>query len=165
MGHAGSGVIRQSVAQQALQKRLKVTMSVEGKEIDCRISLGKIPAGRKAIAPCQCTGSQQWIQYSTYNKLRRKDPSQWKVCRTCQSPFVSISSDDEVFESSGRSQILASLLGMVLDHRSIVRTQIAVLMIGLGYFTRIHKQILKFLVSKQFWQQVSPPPLSQMKRN
>ena len=30
-----------------------------------------------------CSGSSQWIQFTELNRLRRKDPDQWKICQVC----------------------------------------------------------------------------------
>jgi hypothetical protein len=111
---------------------------------------GKVPIGRKAIAPCQCTGSQQWIQYSTYNKLRRKDPAQWKVCRTCQAPYLPV-------RASSFSQdlpIAVSLLSSILDNRWVLRSILAAILTATSYTIALPKLLVKFLVSKALWNKV-----------
>lgn len=63
------------------QKRLMVTLSDETNDIECRVALEKAPIGSKCIAPCGCTGSQQWIQFAVLNRMRRSEPSQWITCQ------------------------------------------------------------------------------------
>jgi hypothetical protein len=58
-----------------------IIMSTEENNIECRVSLSRVPFGRKALAPCGCIGSQKWVQYSVFNRLRRKEPSHWKTCK------------------------------------------------------------------------------------
>jgi len=38
---------------------IKVALSSDDNNIECRISLGRVALGRKAVAPCGCTGSQE----------------------------------------------------------------------------------------------------------
>ena len=64
-----------------LSHHQRVCVSTVEHPVDCRVSLSAIPFGSKGIAPCGCTGSQKWIQFSLANKLRRKDPEQWKICK------------------------------------------------------------------------------------
>ena len=54
----------------------RITESTPSNSGECRISLGRAPA-ETCVAPCGCTGSQKWVQFSQLNRLRRKDPSQW----------------------------------------------------------------------------------------
>jgi hypothetical protein len=63
------------------QGKLMVTLSDETNDIECRVALEKAPIGSKCIAPCGCTGSQQWIQFSVLNRMRRSEPSQWMTCQ------------------------------------------------------------------------------------
>lgn len=68
-------------------RRLLVAMSRKNNTIECRVALGRAPLGSKLIAPCGCTGSSRWIQFSELNRLRRKDPDQWKACPTCMQRY------------------------------------------------------------------------------
>ncbi len=61
--------------------QMQVALSSPSNVIECRISLSRVPLGCKAVSPCKCTGSQKWIRFSVLNRLRRKDPSQWKRCQ------------------------------------------------------------------------------------
>lgn len=63
------------------QGKLMVTLSDETNDIECRVALERAPIGSKCIAPCGCTGSQQWIQFAVLNRMRRSDPSQWMTCQ------------------------------------------------------------------------------------
>ena len=128
-------------------KTIPIILSTEKNPIDCRISLSHVTSGKVCIAPCACTGSQKWIQYSTYNKLRRIDPNQWKVCRTCQTKFHT-----EIF--SQVSTINTSLLTLILDNFSIIRINGLIILTLISYFTSLHHYLLKFLVSRAFWMQV-----------
>ncbi len=79
-GKAGS--LRKISSQSS--SKFKIATSTPENPLECRISLGKVEYGRKCIAPCACTGSQQWITFAEFNRLRRKEPTQWNICRTCQ---------------------------------------------------------------------------------
>jgi hypothetical protein len=69
--------------------KLMVTLSHELNNIECRVALERAPLGSKCIAPCGCTGSQQWIQFAVLNRMRRSEPSQWTVCQVMLSrPLV-----------------------------------------------------------------------------
>ena len=63
------------------QKKLVVTLSDETNDIECRVALERAPMGSKCIAPCGCTGSQQWIQFVVLNRMRRSEPTQWITCQ------------------------------------------------------------------------------------
>ena len=85
---------------------VEIALSTSKNNYDCRISFDKVlthsliycinylltytfkvPIGHKCIAPCGCTGSGKWIQFSELNRLRRKEPLQWITCQTCQQKF------------------------------------------------------------------------------
>jgi hypothetical protein len=77
----------------ANKNRPEIALSTDENEIECRVSLGPVPHGVKAISPCGCTGSQKWVQYSVFNRLRRKEPNHWKTCKVrlydvYQYPYV-----------------------------------------------------------------------------
>ena len=59
---------------------LEIARSTERHPLECRVSLEQVPPGMKCIAPCACTGSQKWVQFSLLNRLRRKNPGQWQAC-------------------------------------------------------------------------------------
>lgn len=126
----------------------RITVSTTENNIECRIALGKAKLGSKCIAPCSCTGSQRWIQFSEFNRLRRKDPNQWKVCQTCQQPF-----ECNLFTKYGGLQ--ASLVGNLLDNISSVRYGIAgVILIG-SYVSALDKLLLRFFMTRYWWQMVT----------
>jgi len=125
----------------------RITISSADNNIECRISLGRAPLGSKCVAPCGCTGSQKWVQFSELNKLRRKDPQQWTSCPTCQQKF-----DYSVFAVYGG--LPASLVGYALDHPVILRSTIVSSLVVIGYFGSVKAWIYRFLVSRSLWQQV-----------
>lgn len=126
----------------------RVALSTKDNNIECRISLGKATVGAKCVAPCGCIGSQKWIEFSTYNKLRRKDPSQWVNCQTCQQPF-----QPELFTPYGG--LKGSLVALLLERMSIVR---AVGLVGaamVAYAVDLSGWMKRILTSRVFWQWVS----------
>jgi hypothetical protein len=58
-------------------RKVKVALSREDNNLECRVALGRAPVGKKLIAPCGCTGSQEWVQFAELNRLRRREPLQW----------------------------------------------------------------------------------------
>ena len=70
-----------STSDSRQQGKLMVILSDESNEIECRVALERAPIGSKCIAPCGCTGSQQWIQFAVLNRMRRSEPSQWTICQ------------------------------------------------------------------------------------
>lgn len=125
---------------------LKIAESTPDKVLECRISLSKIPVGKKCIAPCACSGSQQWITFAEFNRLRRKEPMQWKVCRTCQQKL----DVDSLVNYSG---ISGNLIGLVLDNLLIFRSIVGFSIMALCCLISFPSLVLRFLVSKAFWQQ------------
>ena len=122
-----------------------ITLSTKSNNIECRVSLERAPINSKCIAPCACSGTQKWIQFSLLNKLRRKDPDQWKVCRTCQQKF-----DYSFVNKYGG--IYGNLLTVLLDNPLILRTLIG-LMLGIAIVTfQLPMLVTRVLVSKIFWQ-------------
>jgi len=83
----------------------RITQCTKDNNVECRISLGTAPIGSILVSPCGCLGSQKWIQFSELNNLRRKDPSQWSVCQTCQQKF-----DYEIFTERGQFLIMIIVL-------------------------------------------------------
>lgn len=152
LGSNASNIIRSQISKQKDQQHeLPVIESTADNQITCRISLSPIPIGSKAIAPCKCIGSQKWIQFTTFNKLRRKDPSQWKTCRTCLSPYMSIYQHKNMMDLPFNA-VFTSLL---LDNVALLRSFVIMSLFAFGHMISFPKLLLKFIVSKSLWQQVS----------
>lgn len=128
------------------KKRIRhlITLSTNENNIDCRVSLERATIGSKCIAPCGCSGSQKWIQFTTLNKLRRKDPDQWKFCRTCLQKF------DYSFVSK-YGGIRGNLISLVLDNLLILRSIITIFAISISNIIKLPKLISRILVSKYVW--------------
>ena len=97
------------------------------------------------MAPCGCTGSQQWIQFSELNSLRRKEENQWKICQTCQQKF----------EYSGytiHGGIKGNIVTALLDNPKILRIGLLSIIFVLCYNLAVDHILLRFSVSKIFWQ-------------
>lgn len=122
----------------------RIIVSSKENNIECRIALGRAPIGAKCVAPCGCTGSQKWVQFSELNKLRRKDPSQWKVCQTCQQKY-----DYEVFSKFGG--VKSSIIGLLLDRKIYVRSIILVGALMIIQILQLHNFLIRFCVSKNLW--------------
>jgi hypothetical protein len=123
----------------------RIVVSDESNNIECRISLGRAPIGAKCVSPCGCIGSQKWIQFMELNRLRRKDPSQWTVCQTCQQKF-----EYDIFSNYGG--LSSSLVGLALDNKSILRGALLCVSTVLIYSLSIGSWVLRFLLSRPFWQ-------------
>lgn len=135
---------RSLVRSNATIHTLRVALSSEDSDYECRISLGKAGTGKKVVAPCGCTGSQEWVQFSELNRMRRRDPSQWVVCQTCQQRF-----DYGSLQQYGG--LPGNLISSVLDHRAVLRSASAVtllttLVLSSGLTRR-------FLTSQLLWKQ------------
>lgn len=126
----------------------RIVRSTEDNSVECRVSLSKAPVGTKCIAPCGCTGSQKWIQFSEFNKLRRNDPAQWIFCPSCKQKFL-------VSEFTNFGGINANLAGLALDNLSLVRVSLFLFLITMSMMLSAHKLLLRFLTSHIFWQAVS----------
>lgn len=131
----------------------RITVSTPNNNVECRISLGRAPAGSKCVAPCGCTGSQKWVQFSELNRLRRKDPSQWITCRTCQHKF-----EFDIFTNYGG--LKANMIGFLLDNRVIVRSIFAVLFIALLYAANFPLLVSRAMTGHFLWQQVRTSQIS-----
>lgn len=125
----------------------RIAVSTEDNMIECRVSLGKAPVGAKCVAPCACTGSQKWVQFSELNRLRRKDPEQWTVCRTCLQRF-----DYQLFDRE--AGLAAHALGYALDHRGAVRAACLVAITGLLSLLPVHRWAARLLTSRALWMKV-----------
>lgn len=149
--HIPIGLIPRSLVRKQAEVndiKSRIALSTEDNNIECRIALGKATVGSKCVAPCGCIGSQKWIQFSVYNKLRRKDPLLWKVCQTCQQKFES-----EIFTDFGG--LYGNILGLILDNRIILRIAALFSFLLFSFIIKLPKLIMKFLVSKSLWQLVS----------
>ncbi len=122
----------------------RIAISTKENEIECRISLGKSPVGSKCVAPCGCTGSQKWIQFSQYNKLRRTDPSQWVTCQSCQQPFKHA-------EFSIYGGLKGSLLANFLENMQFLHVTEVVLLVVISYIFSLREWSMRLLTSKMLW--------------
>lgn len=125
----------------------RITISLPDNRIECRIALGRAPLGSKCVAPCGCTGSQKWVQFAELNKLRRKDPSQWQVCPTCQQQF-----DYSQFALYGG--LPANAVGYLLDHKFVLRTALGIAFALVSYIFNFGAIASRVLVSRSLWQMV-----------
>lgn len=125
----------------------RIITSTKDNEVICRVTLDKAPIGSKCIAPCSCTGSQKWVQFSVINKLRRKDPKQWSICQTCREPLMF-----KNFVAFGG--LSGSLIAFIMDYLKYVRIAFGIILTLLGYYMSIFGFLKQFLVSKAFWQMV-----------
>ncbi len=126
----------------------RIALSTKDNPLVCRISLGLAPEGALCVAPCGCTGSQKWIQFSEYNKLRRSDPTQWQICKTCQQDFQT-----EPFTS--RSGLRANVIGILLDNMYILRSVGVLSALGASYVIDLNAMISRVLTSRIVWQNVN----------
>lgn len=126
--------------------RLRIAVSTPENNLECRISLGRAPIGRKCVSPCGCTGSQQWIQFAELNRLRRKEPSQWAKCQTCQQTF-----DYSMISQHGG--VTGNVISAMLDNVTLLRGALATTLSALAVTFSFNKLALRFLVSRALWQQ------------
>jgi len=123
----------------------RIAISTMENPLECRITLGQAEVGSKVIAPCLCSGSQEWVQFSELNRLRRKDPGQWKVCPTCQGKF----DFSMIYEHGG---VKGNLITLLLDNKIILRSILLVGVVISGCILRADKLAMVFLTSRMFWQ-------------
>lgn len=155
-----SQALRRSRQTAAQQEPHRIALSSEDNDITCRISLTRVPLGRKCkpclssaphhrsgVAPCGCSGSQEWVQFSELNRLRRLEPSQWTVCQTCRRRF-----DYGAVQMYGG--VLGNLVSLALDHVSAVRAGAMVLLAVLGSLCRVGSLALRVATSTALWQLV-----------
>lgn len=126
--------------------KLRVALSTKDNNLECRIALGRAPIGRKCVSPCGCTGSQQWIQFSELNRLRRKEPTQWVKCQTCQQNF-----DYSMISTHGG--VAGNAVSLLLDNVKVLRISLASASIILAWATSLHALAMRFFTSRAFWQQ------------
>jgi hypothetical protein len=140
---------RRRLAEESKKHKSRVCESTEDNEVECRISLDRVDFGRKCIAPCGCVGSQRWIQFSEFNRLRRKEPTKWVTCQTCQQPFdYSIINQQPV-------DMKTVVLTTMLDKSVIVRSVMALMVAMASYIFSVDKLLLRLVTSRFFWQRVS----------
>ena len=140
---------RRRKAEEQAKDDVRVCVSTEENEIECRISLDRVDIGKKCIAPCGCVGSQRWIQFSEFNRLRRKEPSKWVTCQTCQQKF------DYSILNGHIADVKTHAISTLLDKPAILRSIIGFVAILTSYLISLDKIMLRFLTSRFFWQQVS----------
>lgn len=143
-----SPVINKRIAKRVDDVRSRIIVSTEENDVECRISLGRAPIGSKCIAPCGCSGSQKWVQFSEFNRLRRKDPSQWQTCKTCQQRF-----EAELFSVYGGVE--ANIIGYALDNRTLLRGAAGAILALFMYTISAPMLISRILTSRLVWQSVS----------
>jgi E3 ubiquitin-protein ligase DOA10 len=122
-------------------------MSSDENHLECRVALTRAPVGRKLIAPCGCTGSQEWVLFAELNRLRRRDPSQWLTCQTCQQKY-----DYSVIQSN--CGIYGGLLSAVLDSKWIPRSVLGTIALLMMFILPVKETILRILTCKMLWQSV-----------
>jgi hypothetical protein len=125
----------------------RIAVSTEENPVECRVALGRAPAGAMCVAPCGCTGSQKWVQFAELNRLRRKEPDQWQVCRTCQQRL-----EYELFDAYGN--LATGVLGFALDHRGIVRGSLMLALGAILPLLSIHLWVARVLTSRALWMKV-----------
>ena len=125
-------------------KKLIVALSEESNNIECRVALERAPIGSKCIAPCGCSGSQKWIQFSVLNRMRRTDPSQWKTCQTCQQQF-----DYSGFLAYGGE--LGNIISLVLDNPVILRSTLGGVAAIAMWEGTVGRLSMRLLMSRFFW--------------
>jgi hypothetical protein len=123
----------------------RVTVSTRSNPIECRVTLGRTQVGRKCVSPCQCIGSQKWVQFSVLNKLRRKDPQAWITCPTCRTAYRF----DLLYSNA---DVKTSILSAVLDNLTVLRSAMALLLLSAVIWSHFLALIMRFLVSRSLWQ-------------
>lgn len=125
-------------------KKLIVALSEESNNIECRVALERAPIGSKCIAPCGCSGSQKWIQFSVLNRMRRTDPAQWRICQTCQQQF-----DYSGFLAYGGE--LGNVISLVLDNPVILRSTLGGVAAIAMWEGTVGRLSMRLLMSRFFW--------------
>ena len=99
----------QASQEQEEDIKSRIVVSTSDNNVECRISLGRAPLGAVCVSPCGCVGSQKWIQFRELNTLRRKDPSQWAVCQTCQQKI-----EYDIFSHYGKTERVITSIVLLL---------------------------------------------------
>lgn len=123
---------------------VRIALSTPDNNLECRVSLSRAAIGSKVIAPCRCSGSQEWVQFSELNRLRRRDPKQWTVCPTCQTRF-----DFGIVHEYGGVQ--GNLVSTLLDRPVLVRSAVGALLALAGVLLRGDLLVMRLLTSKLLW--------------
>lgn len=129
----------------SVNRKVKIALSTQESDFECRVTLGKPPLGRKLIAPCGCTGSQEWVQFAELNRLRRKEPSQWVICQTCLQKY----DYGPIHENGG---VLGNVLSHILDNTKILRTAAVVVASAIVFILPVNKGIMRIVTSGALWQ-------------
>ena len=124
--------------------RVRIAMSTDTNNLECRVALGRAPTGSKVVAPCRCSGSQEWVQFSELNRLRRRDPKQWTVCPTCQTKF-----DFRLVQDYGGVQ--GNVVTALLDKPVVVRGALSAIAAMVSVFVRMDLLVLRLLTCRPFW--------------
>ena len=140
---------RQRKKEEESQDQVRVCVSTEENEVECRISLDRVEIGKKCIAPCGCVGSQRWIQFNEFNRLRRKEPSKWITCQTCLQNF------DYSILNGHTSDVKTHVVSTLLDKPVILRSVLGLTALALSTIFRLDQLMLRLLTSRFFWQRVS----------
>ena len=141
-------IASQKVKQGNSKCKVRIALSTELNNLECRVALGRAPVGRKLIAPCSCSGSQEWIQFSEFNRLRRKDPSQWIVCQTCQQKY-----EYDVINLNGG--VIGNLITSILDHKNLLRSITGIFVLSFSQILPTKTFILRLITSRVAWQSVN----------
>lgn len=88
--------------------------------------------------------TNKWIQFSTYNKLRRKDPIQWKTCKTCNSLYI----QDITIKYGGT---IGNFVSIVLDNPVLIKIILSFIVVTLTSILQLQNLLSRILVSKIFW--------------
>jgi hypothetical protein len=146
----GSEPVDPSVLSKSSESLIKDRLAVSTDEhpIECRVTLDQAPTGSICVAPCGCSGSQKWVQFSVLNKLRRKEPKQWVTCQTCRQPFVY-----DLFLS--HADLKANILGLILDKIEFLRFVMFLSVVLVGYILSLPALLQRVLISRSVWQLVS----------
>mmetsp|Transcript_25100 Transcript_25100/g.36040 ORF Transcript_25100/g.36040 Transcript_25100/m.36040 type:complete len:269 (+) Transcript_25100:1894-2700(+) len=124
----------------------RVVVSTRENNIECRIALGRAPLGSKCVAPCGCSGSQKWIEFRQFNRLRRTDPSQWVQCQTCRQPF-------QIALFAETAGVPAQLLGLMLDRKELPRAALLACLCVAAWCGALLPALCRLVVSRPVWQQ------------
>jgi hypothetical protein len=130
-----------------VEEPYRIALSTDDNDITCRISLVNVPVGKKCVAPCGCSGSQEWVQFTELNRLRRLDPSQWTVCQTCRKKF-----DYSSIQMYGG--VKGNIISLLLDNMKTVRIAGVLIVAAVYSLLHLNSLVLRFLTSKFFWQMV-----------
>lgn len=122
----------------------RVAVSTASTPYDCRLTLDTVPFGRKVVSPCNCIGTQKWVQFSNFNRARRIHPADWRRCSTCQSDM------DYTFLPAPR--ITSFCISSLLDNKNLLRA----ILISVGAIMAVplcQRLTHMILTSSVFWQQ------------